>query len=293
VSEAPARALVRSTPRETEPGVQPDSSADLVLRPGRGPFPCEGTSRFYRSSRRSVQALCAGRGRRIAARGTCKTPLGRKAERGSWRGRRAGVGSMSDVSDTLHQSATGRGFDLDAWIRPLCVNGHSVAPGVSAVRVPSSTAARRVRSPPTSANWSLPGPGPSCQASTARSPTPPAPPAACLPPDRVRLGSADAPLLSHLILAVRELMPRTEVTSRSRHSPVPLLDDRAAARLEPPSSATTPIRSSSPRAAWSSPRSSPSRSAPCSPRPIRRLPRRRWPCAQVPEEPPRFQGIDR
>ncbi|MFI6688315.1 LysR family transcriptional regulator [Streptomyces sp. NPDC050485] len=52
------------------------------------------------------------------------------------------------------------------------------------------------------------------------------------PVDRLRLGSVGAPLLAHLILAVRELLPGAEVTSRCQHSPAPLLDDLAAGRLE-------------------------------------------------------------
>lgn len=51
-------------------------------------------------------------------------------------------------------------------------------------------------------------------------------------PARIRLGSVGAPLLGHLILAVRELLPDAEVTTRCRYSPVPLLDDLAADRLE-------------------------------------------------------------
>ncbi|PKV89564.1 DNA-binding transcriptional LysR family regulator [Streptomyces sp. TLI_146] len=51
-------------------------------------------------------------------------------------------------------------------------------------------------------------------------------------PDRVRLGSVGGPLLGHLILAVRKSLPGTEVTARSHSSPVPLLEDVAAGRLE-------------------------------------------------------------
>ncbi|MCX5610203.1 LysR family transcriptional regulator [Streptomyces sp. NBC_00047] len=51
-------------------------------------------------------------------------------------------------------------------------------------------------------------------------------------PNRVRVGSVGAPLLGHLILAVRELLPEAEVTSRCHYSPVTLLDDLAAGRLE-------------------------------------------------------------
>ncbi|MGW1490086.1 LysR family transcriptional regulator [Streptomyces sp. NPDC002402] len=51
-------------------------------------------------------------------------------------------------------------------------------------------------------------------------------------PDRVRLGSVGAPLLADLVVAVRELSPRSEVTVRCQYSPSPLLDDLAAGRLE-------------------------------------------------------------
>ncbi len=51
-------------------------------------------------------------------------------------------------------------------------------------------------------------------------------------PDRVRLGSVGAPLLADLIVAVRELLPASQVTARCRYSPSPLLDDLAAGRLE-------------------------------------------------------------
>ncbi|MBB4895564.1 DNA-binding transcriptional LysR family regulator [Streptomyces olivoverticillatus] len=51
-------------------------------------------------------------------------------------------------------------------------------------------------------------------------------------PGRVRIGSVGAPLLGHLILAVREVLPGAELTARCRNSPVPLLEDIAAERLE-------------------------------------------------------------
>ncbi|MGW2633404.1 LysR family transcriptional regulator [Streptomyces chattanoogensis] len=51
-------------------------------------------------------------------------------------------------------------------------------------------------------------------------------------PDRVRVGSVGAPLIGHLLLAVRELMPHSEVTSRCRYAPAALLDDLVAGRLE-------------------------------------------------------------
>ncbi|MEU9011745.1 LysR family transcriptional regulator [Streptomyces sp. NPDC048479] len=51
-------------------------------------------------------------------------------------------------------------------------------------------------------------------------------------PERVRIGSVGAPLLGHLILAVKELLPHSEVTSRCQYSPTTLLDDLAAGRLE-------------------------------------------------------------
>ncbi|MEV0416370.1 LysR family transcriptional regulator [Streptomyces sp. NPDC050448] len=50
--------------------------------------------------------------------------------------------------------------------------------------------------------------------------------------DRVRIGSVGAPLLGHLIVAVKALLPEAELTSRCHHSPVALLDDLAAGRLE-------------------------------------------------------------
>ncbi|MFG2639635.1 LysR family transcriptional regulator [Streptomyces sp. NPDC048370] len=51
-------------------------------------------------------------------------------------------------------------------------------------------------------------------------------------PGRIRIGSVGAPLLAHLVLATRRFLPGAEVTSRCRYSPVALLDDLAAGRLE-------------------------------------------------------------
>ncbi|MEE4418339.1 LysR family transcriptional regulator [Streptomyces bugieae] len=51
-------------------------------------------------------------------------------------------------------------------------------------------------------------------------------------PARIRVGSVGAPLLGHLLLAVRELLPSAEVTARCRYAPAPLLDDLGAGRLE-------------------------------------------------------------
>ncbi|GGX35795.1 LysR family transcriptional regulator [Streptomyces noursei] len=51
-------------------------------------------------------------------------------------------------------------------------------------------------------------------------------------PTRLRIGSVGAPLLGHLLLAVRESMPDAEVTSRCQYAPAPLLDDLGAGRLE-------------------------------------------------------------
>ncbi|WP_030413885.1 LysR family transcriptional regulator, partial [Streptomyces sp. NRRL S-1448] len=51
-------------------------------------------------------------------------------------------------------------------------------------------------------------------------------------PARLRVGSVGAPLLGHLLLAVRELLPDAEVTARCRYAPGPLLDDLCAGRLE-------------------------------------------------------------
>jgi DNA-binding transcriptional LysR family regulator len=50
--------------------------------------------------------------------------------------------------------------------------------------------------------------------------------------DRIRVGSVGAPLLGHLLLALKETLPTAEVTSRCRYSPVTLLEDLAAGRLE-------------------------------------------------------------
>ncbi|MET9373837.1 LysR family transcriptional regulator [Streptomyces sp. NPDC003035] len=49
---------------------------------------------------------------------------------------------------------------------------------------------------------------------------------------RVRVGSVGAPLLGHLLLAVKDALPAAEVTARCQYSPVPLLDDLLAGRLE-------------------------------------------------------------
>lgn len=49
---------------------------------------------------------------------------------------------------------------------------------------------------------------------------------------RIRVGSVGAPLLGHLILAVKHALPHAEVTSRCQYSPATLLDDLAAHRLE-------------------------------------------------------------
>lgn len=51
-------------------------------------------------------------------------------------------------------------------------------------------------------------------------------------PDRIRVGSVGAPLLGHLVLAIRETLPGCALTARCRNSPVPLLDDLVAERLE-------------------------------------------------------------
>ncbi|MGW5425314.1 LysR substrate-binding domain-containing protein [Streptomyces sp. NPDC003943] len=50
--------------------------------------------------------------------------------------------------------------------------------------------------------------------------------------DRIRIGSVGAPLLGRLVLAVKALLPEAEVTARCQHSPVTLLDELAADRLE-------------------------------------------------------------
>ncbi|MFC9242534.1 LysR family transcriptional regulator [Streptomyces sp. NPDC057136] len=51
-------------------------------------------------------------------------------------------------------------------------------------------------------------------------------------PHRVRIGSVGAPLLGHLVMAVRESLPGAEVTARCQYSPGVLLGDLAAGRLE-------------------------------------------------------------
>lgn len=50
--------------------------------------------------------------------------------------------------------------------------------------------------------------------------------------DRIRIGSVGAPLLGHLLLAVRAMLPEADLTCRGQYSPVALLDDLAAGRLE-------------------------------------------------------------
>lgn len=50
--------------------------------------------------------------------------------------------------------------------------------------------------------------------------------------DRVRIGSVGAPLLGQLVLAVKAVLPDARVTTRCQHSPVALLDELAADRLE-------------------------------------------------------------
>ncbi|WP_318210338.1 LysR family transcriptional regulator [Streptomyces sp. SJL17-1] len=50
--------------------------------------------------------------------------------------------------------------------------------------------------------------------------------------DRVRIGSVGAPLLGQLVLAVKAVLPDAQVTARCQHSPVTLLDELAANRLE-------------------------------------------------------------
>jgi DNA-binding transcriptional LysR family regulator len=52
------------------------------------------------------------------------------------------------------------------------------------------------------------------------------------PADRIRVGSVGAPLLGHLLLAVKALLPEAHLTARCQYSPVALLDDLAAGRLE-------------------------------------------------------------
>ncbi|MFF8868130.1 LysR family transcriptional regulator [Streptomyces sp. NPDC015139] len=49
---------------------------------------------------------------------------------------------------------------------------------------------------------------------------------------QVRLGSVGAPLLAHLVAAAKDLLVGSEVTARCQYSPLPLLDDLAAGRLE-------------------------------------------------------------
>ncbi|KAA2261052.1 LysR family transcriptional regulator [Solihabitans fulvus] len=49
---------------------------------------------------------------------------------------------------------------------------------------------------------------------------------------RLRLGSINAPLLGGLIAALRSVFPDAEVTSRAEGSPLPLVEDIAAGRLE-------------------------------------------------------------
>ncbi|MBT2459822.1 LysR family transcriptional regulator [Streptomyces sp. ISL-86] len=49
---------------------------------------------------------------------------------------------------------------------------------------------------------------------------------------RVRIGSVGAPLIGHLIRAVKARLPEAELTSRCHYSPIALLDDLAAGRLE-------------------------------------------------------------
>ncbi|MEU7133378.1 LysR family transcriptional regulator [Streptomyces sp. NPDC046261] len=51
-------------------------------------------------------------------------------------------------------------------------------------------------------------------------------------PHRVRVGSVGAPLLGHLLLAIRASLPGAEVTARCGPCPAPLLEDLAAGRLE-------------------------------------------------------------
>ncbi|MFD9407179.1 LysR family transcriptional regulator [Streptomyces sp. NPDC059989] len=50
--------------------------------------------------------------------------------------------------------------------------------------------------------------------------------------DQIRIGSVGAPLLGHLVLAVKSVLPAAEVTTRCEYAPVPLLDDLVAGRLE-------------------------------------------------------------
>jgi DNA-binding transcriptional LysR family regulator len=52
------------------------------------------------------------------------------------------------------------------------------------------------------------------------------------PERRFRLGAVNSPLLGGLLDAVREVCPGAEITSRAEGSPLPLVDDIAAGRLE-------------------------------------------------------------
>ncbi|MGI5347173.1 LysR family transcriptional regulator [Streptomyces sp. CA-250714] len=51
-------------------------------------------------------------------------------------------------------------------------------------------------------------------------------------PALLRVGSVGAPLLGHLLTALRELLPGAQLTSRCQYAPAPLLDDVCAGRLE-------------------------------------------------------------
>lgn len=66
-------------------------------------------------------------------------------------------------------------------------------------------------------------------------------------PCRIRVGSVGAPLLGHLILAIRESLPDAEVTARCHSSPVTLLDELAAGRLEAAVLGDHPARELPPR----------------------------------------------
>ncbi|MEU3692546.1 LysR family transcriptional regulator [Streptomyces narbonensis] len=79
----------------------------------------------------------------------------------------------------------------------VLARAHAVLPGIDALLSDTACAARRLASP-----------------------------------DRVRVGSVGAPLIGHLLLAVRKFLPAAEVTSRCHYSPVALLDDLTAGRLE-------------------------------------------------------------
>jgi DNA-binding transcriptional LysR family regulator len=50
--------------------------------------------------------------------------------------------------------------------------------------------------------------------------------------DHVRVGSVGAPLLGQLVMAVTAVLPDAQVSTRCQHSPVALLDELAADRLE-------------------------------------------------------------